>query len=64
MLHNISLHIFFHDLDKLPSTVAATGVENQWSTAELENPEENTEFCKKLIFLETGTSLRHNSTNN
>ena len=39
MLHNIGLHIFFHmTFDKLPSTVAATGVENRRSTAELENP--------------------------
>ena len=38
MLHNIGLHIFFHDLDKLLLTAAATGVENRQSTAELENP--------------------------
>ena len=39
-LHDVALHthIFFTTFDKLPSTVAATGVEN-WSTAELENPD-------------------------
>ena len=38
MLHNIGLHIFSTTFDKLPSTVAATGVKNRQSTAELENP--------------------------
>ena len=38
MLHNIGLHIFSMTFDKLPSTAAATGVENRQSTAELENP--------------------------
>ena len=38
MLHNIAYTFFSHDLDKLLSTVAATGVENRWSTVELENP--------------------------
>ena len=39
MLHNIGLHIFSTTFDKLPSTAAATGVENRQSTAELENSE-------------------------
>ena len=38
MLHNIGLHIFSTTFDKLLFTTAATGVENQWSIAELENP--------------------------
>ena len=38
MLHNIGLHIFSTTFHKLPSTAAATGVENQQLTAKLENP--------------------------
>ena len=38
MLHNIAYTFFSTTFDKLPSTAAAIFVENQRSTAELENP--------------------------
>ena len=45
MLHNIGLHIFSTTFDKLPSTAAATGVENRQLMAELENPALSSKFC-------------------